>query len=155
MQRWFDILSEKAFQWISYPQHTTTSMFLSYPSLCWFQAKVYELRRFLKVWYMPNFFNPTKKNCQVQVLPNLFQWHMGVRHRDSLQRQGESSPRGLWNLHINRMIFSSIESIILWRHLYSVWWPFHSWCVDLLNENGRQSQPVPSDSPGQLQIFCR
>ena len=26
--------------------------------------------------------------CQVQVLPNLLQWYLGVRHRDSLQGQG-------------------------------------------------------------------
>ena len=64
---------------------------------------------FLRFDTCQTFSTQLKKNCQVQVLPNLFQWHLGVRHRDSLQRQGESSPRGLWNLHINRMIFSSIE----------------------------------------------
>ena len=37
----------------------------------------------------------------------------------------------------------------------AVWWSIHSWCVDIFNKNSSQSQPVPADSSGQLQVFCR
>ena len=85
--------------------------------------------------------------CQVQVLPNLLQWYLGVRHRDSLQGQGRL------------ILLFQTESIRKCPSMNtlssSVWRPIRSRCVDIFNANSRQSQPVPADPSGQLQVFRR
>ena len=84
---------------------------------------------------------------QVQVLPNLLQWYLGVRHRDSLQGQGRL------------ILLFQTESIRKCPSMNtlssSVWRPIRSRCVDIFNANSRQSQPVPADPSGQLQVFRR
>ena len=86
--------------------------------------------------------------CQVQVLPNLLQWYLGVRHRDSLQGQGRLillfQTEGIRKCPSMNTLSSS-----------SVWRPIRSRCVDIFNANSRQSQPVPADPSGQLQVFRR
>ena len=96
---------------------------------------------------LPQFIIPL---CQVQVLPNLLQWYLGVRHRDSLQGQGRL---------ISSILLCQTESIRKCPSMNtlssSVWRPIRSRCVDIFNANSRQSQPVPADPSGQLQVFRR
>lgn len=126
-----------------------------------FQATIYELRRLPQVQILDNFHcHNSEFSARYKFYPTFFNgtW---VSDTEILFRDRV----GWFSHHFSFLSIiwyktpfktKSIQKYPSMNELCSsVRWSVHSWCVNLLNKNSCQSQPVPADSSGQLQVFCR